>query len=357
MSFRIWIQPDMRIIAIGDLAQNIYRFRNTSNEFLRRLLKSEVCPDLKSLTLTTNFRSTHAILRAVNALFANEIRDGHVLPMRPAPGAAEGAKPCYYEFAVNPTKGMGEYEELVAQTVFPILERAKRESKSVALVFPITKCPSFELVHSALIKYSREKGYTIDLHKIAKEDETCQTVSFRYDPKDVTSPVQFSTIHSSKGLEWDIVMLIDMSDYIYDLRGAEDCEGFYAEKTNLTYVGITRAKEELYIFANANGGGRHRQLARLGDSIHTVFDVTTWGTEWRDYDAPKRKPIGVTQLIRRFPQHPDLFERVKACSQHIHSIGIDGFRMFQQEFYDDMKQRWPHISGRHSRAHALLLKW
>ena len=51
------IQPNIRIIAIGDLAQNIYRFRGTSNEFLRTKI-CEVCPDIQTFTLTANFRST-----------------------------------------------------------------------------------------------------------------------------------------------------------------------------------------------------------------------------------------------------------------------------------------------------------
>jgi len=332
------INPTLRVIAIGDLAQNIYRFRNTSNEFLRRLLQSEVCPDLKTYTLTTNFRSTKAILKAVNAVFEDEIKAGHVLPMIAPLKADEGMKPQYYEFAINPGKGMGEYEELVAKTIFPTLLRAKQESKSVALIFPITKCSSFELINGALAKYIKDGGYQIDLHKIAKEDETCQTVTFRYDPKENTSPIQFSTIHSSKGLEWDIVMVIDMSDYIFNLRGAEDCEAFYAEKVNLTYVAITRAVEELYIFANANGGGRHRNLARMGDNLDEVFDVTLWGEESRDYEGGQRRPISITKLIKRVPQHPDLFERIRKCSEHIKSIGVDGFCMPQVEFYDNMKQ-------------------
>jgi hypothetical protein len=331
------IQPALRILAIGDLAQNIYRFRGTSNEFLRRLLQKEVCPDLKTFTLTTNFRSTKAILKAVNSIFAEEIKEGHILPMVPAENAEEGKKPHYYEFAINPGKGCGEYEELVADTLLPIFLRAKTENKSVVLIFPATKTNTVELIMALLRQYSKQRNFSFDLHKIAKEDETCATVSFAYDPKEKKSPIQFSTIHSSKGLEWDIIALIDMSDAIYALRGAEDCEAFYAEKTNLTYVGITRAAEELYIFANANMGGRHRKIAQLGGGIHDIFDFTTWGENAKDYDLAKRRPVGVTQLLRRLPQHQDLFERIRLCSQHIWPIGVDGFPMLRQDVYDEMK--------------------
>lgn len=331
------INPSLRLFAIGDLAQNIYRFRGTSNEFLRTRLQKEVCLDLETYTLTTNFRSTRSILKLVNSIFKEEIEKGSILPMIPKDDAAEGKKPLYYEYAVNPGKGIGEYEELVVNTMLPVLIAAKSYSKSVALIFPMTKCSSFELIMALLSVKSKERGFGLDLHKIAKEDETCATVSFTYDTSDSNSPVQFSTIHSSKGLEWDIVALIDLSDSIYDLRGADDCEAFYAEKTNLTYVAITRAKEELHIFANANGGGRHHKFAELGDTIHEVLDVVTWGESPKSWDTQAKKPIAITQLIRKLPQQADLFERIRECSKHIGSTGTDGFQMQMPEVYDEMK--------------------
>jgi len=333
------IQPDLRLIAIGDLGQNIYRFRGTSNEFLRTRVETEICPGIQTFKLTTNFRSTASILRVVNTLFEEEIEAGHILPMVPKQGAAEGVKPAYFEFAINPGKGIGEYEELVANTLLPILLRAKAAAKSVALIFPMTKTSSFELIMALIRQQSKERNYVLDLHKICKEDETCTTVTFKYDMNAPTSPVQFSTIHSAKGLEWDIVALIDMSDYLYELRGAEDCEAFYAEKTNLTYVGITRAAQELYVFANANGGGRHRKLAALGDSIHKIFDVTIWGTTPETWETQAKKPIAVTELVRKFPQHTDLFARAQACSAHIQSAAMDGFPMQCLDFYQEMREK------------------
>jgi hypothetical protein len=333
------IQPSLRILAIGDLAQNIYRFRGTSNEFLRTLLQKEVCPEINTFNLTTNFRSTKAILSVVNTIFKEEIDDGHILPMIPYYKTEQGKKPQYYEYAINPQKGIGEYEEQVANTLLPILIDGKKNGKSIALIFPIIKCQSFELIMALLRQYSKANNFVLDLHKIAKEDETCNTVAFGYDIKNPKAPIQFSTIHSSKGLEWDIVALIDISDGIYNLRSEEDCEGFYAEKTNLTYVAITRAAEELYIFANANNGGRHRKFAQLGEGIENLFDTTYWGTEPNKWEISKKKPIGITELVRRFPQHPDLFKRARECSQNIKSYARDGMPMRKAGIYDDMKKK------------------
>jgi hypothetical protein len=334
------IQPALRIIAIGDLAQNIYRFRGTSNEFLRTQL-NDLIPDLKSFELTTNFRSSKQILNFVNTIFKDEIKEGHILPMSAPHEAPEGYKPKYYEYAKNPGKGYGEYEELVALALLPMLKEAKSKGKSVVLIFPVLKCPSFQMITALLRAYSRREGYSFDLHQIAKEDETCLTVTFDYDPKDPNSPVQCSSFHASKGLEWDIVAIINMSDSLYEMReGEEDSEAFYAEKTNLAYVGVTRAAEELYIFANANNGGRCRLFARLGADIDTLMNTTYWGIDQSDYEIGRLKPIGVTELIRKLPQNPDLYDRAIKCSEHIKCISTNtGQRVTLEDTYNEMKKR------------------
>ena len=334
------IQPQLRIIAIGDLAQNIYRFRGTSNEFLRTLL-DEIIPDLKCFQLTTNFRSSKHILSFVNRLFKNEIKDGHIIPMSAPDDAIVGYKPRYFEYAKSPGKGVGEYEELVAQRLVPILKEAKKNGKSVVLIFPVLKNASYQMITGLIRAYCRRDGYSFDLHQIAKEDETCLTVTFDYDPKDPKSPIQCSSFHASKGLEWDVVAIINMSDSIYEIRGEEeDSEAFYAEKTNLAYVGVTRAVEDLYIFANANVGGRCRLFARLGTNIDKVMSTTYWGEDESDYERGRLKPIGVTELIRKLPQHPDLYQRAIECSQKIQVISESrGQPMPMEQVYQEMKKR------------------
>ena len=335
------ILPNLRVIAIGDLAQNIYRFRGTSNEFLRTYIHS-IVNDLSSFRLTTNFRSSKKILGFVNTLFKEEIKARQILPMRPCKTADEGQNIKYYEYAKCPGKGMGEYEELVATTLLPILTNAKKNGKSVCLIFPIMRCASFQIITGLLRKFSRESKYAFDFHQITKEDETCSTVEFNYDPKDCSAPVQASTIHGSKGLEWDIVALIDFSDKIYEIRGEEeDSEAFIAEKTNLAYVAITRAAEELYIFANANLLGRNRLFARLGTHIDTVMDCTYWGKEELDEEPTgKLRMMSVTDIIKSIVQHPNLYKRAIKCSENIPVISErHGIKMDMGHVYDEFRKR------------------
>ena len=70
---------------------------------------------------------------------------------------------------------------------------------------------------------------------------------------DPDSPLVLSTIHSSKGLEYDRVILMDVMDGLLPRSvprpGASQEEGeAYEEERRLFYVGMTRAREELQIF-------------------------------------------------------------------------------------------------------------
>jgi DNA helicase-2/ATP-dependent DNA helicase PcrA len=63
-----------------------------------------------------------------------------------------------------------------------------------------------------------------------------------------------TTIHSSKGLEYDRVFLIDVFDGIFPARQLSDLmspqeQKEYEEERRLFYVAMTRAKEELYLFS------------------------------------------------------------------------------------------------------------
>ena len=76
-----------------------------------------------------------------------------------------------------------------------------------------------------------------------------------------------STIHSSKGLEYDRVVLLDMLDGILPslpaVRANTDDEiRVYEEERRLFYVGMTRARDELCIFLPRDGASFPREIAK-----------------------------------------------------------------------------------------------
>lgn len=331
--------PSLQIIAIGDLAQNIYRFRGTSNEFLRTLLARDVCPDLLTLQLTMNFRSTPSILKFVNTLFAPEIAEGHILPMNTPPGVKEGIKPYYFEFAKNPEAGQGDYEDHLTDTLYGILKTAKDKNRTVCMIFPRIKGSGYEYIMALLRDKLSGDNFPFDIHRISKEDESCTTIEFNYDHLE-KHPVQASTFHSSKGLEWDDVCVINVSDSMCVPMGdEEESEAFLMEKTNLLYVALTRAAKRLYIFGNANDGGRHRHIARGWDKIQSVCNVVVWGNEQKDYDYKKKKVIGVVDLLRKLPQHRDIYQRIMKTCDTIPAKSHEGIEEYLPDIYYHMKQR------------------
>ncbi len=112
---------------------------------------------------------------------------------------------------------------------------------------------------------SEIKDTKLDILRILadQEDSPCHLVDrlekLRQVLKEKSSerdcPFILSTIHASKGLEYDSVYLLDVIDGVLpaqipkDLKKAEKSEiEAYEEERRLFYVGITRAKNQLYVF-------------------------------------------------------------------------------------------------------------
>jgi DNA helicase-2/ATP-dependent DNA helicase PcrA len=75
--------------------------------------------------------------------------------------------------------------------------------------------------------------------------------------KDNDEAIILSTIHSAKGLEYDKVYLMDVFDGVFpsvelSVSSSETEKELYEEERRLYYVGITRAKKELYLFSLAD---------------------------------------------------------------------------------------------------------
>lgn len=77
----------------------------------------------------------------------------------------------------------------------------------------------------------------------------------RVEPKanDEERPLTLSTIHSAKGLEWDTVFMIGLVEGVLPSSFALDNEEEIEEESRLFYVGITRAKNRLFLSLNHEG--------------------------------------------------------------------------------------------------------
>jgi DNA helicase-2/ATP-dependent DNA helicase PcrA len=104
---------------------------------------------------------------------------------------------------------------------------------------------------------------------------------------DDEKPLTLSTIHSAKGLEWECVFLIGLIDGILPVSFSLEDDSRIEEEHRLFYVGLTRAKSQLYLSVHHEGNGigmsgfnkvsrfleSGEVLRRLDQDIHLDYDI------------------------------------------------------------------------------------
>jgi superfamily I DNA/RNA helicase len=109
--------------------------------------------------------------------------------------------------------------------------------------------------------YSSIESFLVDLVALEPAEKS---VDERLDLHLDVRPLVLSTIHSAKGLEWQVVFILGVSDghlpISYSLNSVDDVE----EERRLLYVAMTRAKHELYLtLAHEGFRGGIRTYSRL----------------------------------------------------------------------------------------------
>ncbi len=100
-----------------------------------------------------------------------------------------------------------------------------------------------------------------------------------------TNAVTLSSLHAAKGLEWNAVFLVGMSEGLMPISHAKTSDDL-AEERRLLYVGITRAREDLFLsYATGNRGRANRKLSRFLDEHWPVPESRTTRSRRRSRDA------------------------------------------------------------------------
>ncbi len=115
--------------------------------------------------------------------------------------------------------------------------------------------------------------------------------------------VEFSTMHSSKGLEYRVVFIIDANESITPHKRAllpEDLE----EERRLFYVAMTRAKESLHIYYCNERFGKEAEPSRFVEEINDRMDELEPGmiTVHRKYGRGTIQRISEGKLVIYFEQ-------------------------------------------------------
>ena len=210
------LHPGARLIIVGDDCQNIYTWRGSHVKYIL-----ELHTQIKGLVddqLRRNYRSREAIIRVANTVMSR-------IPTLEWKGSmiaekAGGEKPqvhFFYRLADEThwiLKTIGEYLKINPKMSIAILSRTNGDLYRV----------EEEMVQNGMRCRLRDIGV----------DEISGTG---------VATVDLVTLHASKGLEWDVVFLVNCNDDVFPSSKKPDsivCE------RRLFYVGVTRAREILH---------------------------------------------------------------------------------------------------------------
>jgi DNA helicase-2/ATP-dependent DNA helicase PcrA len=121
--------------------------------------------------------------------------------------------------------------------------------------------------------------------------------------------VTLASLHAAKGLEWQAVFLVGLVDGTLPIQHADDDPAAIEEERRLLYVGVTRAKEHLWLswsLARTPGGRRGRRRSRFLHGLipdgHPTARLTRAAADTPRRDsAPPRCRICDAQLVGTLP--------------------------------------------------------
>ncbi|MFE0025535.1 ATP-dependent DNA helicase UvrD2 [Amycolatopsis sp. NPDC059021] len=117
----------------------------------------------------------------------------------------------------------------------------------------------------ALVELAEELASTVedaDLHRFVAELD--QRAAAQHPP--TVEGVTLASLHAAKGLEWDAVFLVGLAEGTMPILHADGDDAAIEEERRLFYVGVTRAREHLWLswaLARTPGGRRNRRRSRF----------------------------------------------------------------------------------------------
>ena len=287
-----WLGSRNDICVVGDPAQTIYTFAGATPSFLLNFTKR--FPDAEVIRLTTGYRSTPEIIFAANAILRSNGLGSELAPIN-----EHGARPELTEYKTDGQEAVGitnQITDLISTGIAPesiaVLARTnaqlnlfEKTFKEAGLPYQIRSNDRFfdrpeirefirdirqaSVIPDAEISWIEQLrgiaqpylsgaamdgvGAIIHLARELDSDDRFQPKTLRNFLQELEDRAQqnnpplmpvttLATLHAAKGLEWDRVFVVGVTDgYLPYPEASVD------EELRLFYVGVTRAKAHLHL--------------------------------------------------------------------------------------------------------------
>lgn len=295
---KLLCRPNTSLTFVGDPKQTIYGFRGSKSNIFDEI--KIIFPSNVQKDITESFRSHKGIIEVVNDFSRKFLREWHYTNLK---SEKEGEKP-----KVFLGKNIQEQMNFLVEKIDKIRETSRkailfRENKTMEKLEEEFKKRNWEYVtlsdeHGNKNQAIKEKLENIKLEElsntfsmkdlisklniqlcdpeledlvenfdnnlkieqqwwgeetelnqrqITKFNQELEEITFsRQTVNNMMGKIILSTIHKSKGLEFDHVFLVDINEGILPSKKAQDKEE-ELEESRVFYVGITRARKKLYL--------------------------------------------------------------------------------------------------------------
>lgn len=306
---------DMRIIAVGDDDQNIYAFRGSDSKYMEALLDA---PGAKMYELVQNFRSSICVVQNSNifaGLISKRMKHEPISAVKEEKGGvwiikntSSLVQAAVNKLEENKARSIGVVDGTVAiltetnEQAYLAVELLNRQGYKARLVQSNEGFSLYDLAEVRFLidrlkfynvpvindeiwertkldlqsTYSTSKNLEACMYMIKKFEEVftkkyCTDVECFFRESEFedfyrinSDEIYVSTIHKSKGREFDdVYMMISSGEEFDDKR-----------KRNI-YVGMTRAKSNLFIFHNSDLFGTIRE-DMVSKGARFVYDNTVY---------------------------------------------------------------------------------
>lgn len=238
------------LTVIGDDAQNIYQFRGSDVKYIINL--ESVIPELKTYKLVYNYRSTPEIIRLANSsidLNVDQIKK-QMIPVQKSIQRLPTV-----EFSNN---SKDQFTKIFDQINYHLKSGIPHHEIAILSRNNI-HLKSFE----ELLEKSNSRNLAIPYVALLTEDNDTK-------PKIKQNHITLTSIHKSKGLEWDVVFILGCDDFGFPSQ-VDNLS--LQEERRLFYVATTRAKRFLnYYFTPIKDGKLTRFLQEVDISLYNFIN-------------------------------------------------------------------------------------